>query len=91
MKRHWVTKLFPALSPGEYAALKESIAANGLRESIKTWRGAVVDGVHRERACRETKVPPRYEEWDGEGSLVAYVVDLNQHRRQGERIKPSLL
>jgi ParB-like chromosome segregation protein Spo0J len=56
MKRHWVAKLFPALSPGEYAALKVSIAAHGLREPIKTWRGAIVDGVHRERACRETKV-----------------------------------
>jgi hypothetical protein len=42
-----LTKLFPPLSPGEYAALKASIAANGLREPIKTWRGAIVDGKPR--------------------------------------------
>jgi site-specific DNA-methyltransferase (adenine-specific) len=64
-----------------YQALKADIAAHGLREPVWTWRGELIDGRHRLRACRELGVEPLFREWDGEGSLVTFVVSLNLHRR----------
>jgi len=66
----------------EYEEFKADIAANGLRESI--WLhpdGSIIDGRNRHRACIETGVSPRFCTWNGEGSLTAFVVSMNLHRR----------
>jgi DNA modification methylase len=79
---HDIAKLFPLLEGPEYDALKADIAANGLLEPI--WLhpdGSIIDGRNRHRACIETETPPRFRTWQGDGSLVAFVVSLNLHRR----------
>lgn len=81
MKKHRYAKLFPPMQPAEYEALKASIAVNGLRVPMLTYKGELVDGVHRERACQETGQTPRYTEWDEQGSLLQLVIDLNRNRR----------
>jgi N6-adenosine-specific RNA methylase IME4 len=73
--------IFPELSETEYNDLVEDLKQHGLRETIKTYKGKVVDGKNRLRACRDAGVTPRFEEWNGEGSLIAYVVSLNLKRR----------
>ncbi len=78
---HEVAGLFPPMTPEEFEALKADVAKNGLRDPITTFAGKVVDGVHRDRACRALGVEPRFAEWDGEGSLVDFVVSKNLHRR----------
>ena len=79
---HAVANLFPLLQGEEYEQLKADIKANGLREAI--WLhpdGSIIDGRNRHRACLDTGTPLRFRTWDGRGSLVAFVVSLNLHRR----------
>ncbi|MCP4542451.1 MAG: hypothetical protein GY832_35455 [Chloroflexi bacterium] len=79
---HEIANIFPLMQAEEYAALKADIEVHGLRETI--WLhpdGRIIDGRNRYRACTETGVTPRFRTWDGQGSLVAFVVSLNLHRR----------
>jgi len=62
--------------------LAADIQANGLREAI--WLhpdGSIIDGRNRYRACLSVGIAPRFQLWDGQGSLVSFVVSLNLHRR----------
>ena len=81
MEVHPLTNIFPPMSVDEYAELKADIAANGLREAIWTWRGKIVDGRNRHRACQELGISARFREWDGKGEILAFVVSLNLRRR----------
>jgi hypothetical protein len=69
------------MTDAEYQALKEDIRENGLLCPIRTYQRQIIDGRHRYRACRELGIPPKFQEWDGEGSLVAFVLSLNARRR----------
>lgn len=70
------------MSDAEYQALKADIAEHGVREPIWTWRGTVLDGRHRERACDELGIPVPARVYEGdEASLVPFVVSLNLKRR----------
>jgi ParB-like chromosome segregation protein Spo0J len=69
------------MAPDEYSALKADIAAHGLREPIWVYQGQIIDGRNRYRACRELGIDPPTREWDGNGSLVRFVLSLNLHRR----------
>lgn len=81
MNFHPVADIFPMMSTEEFAALKTDIKANGLREPIWLHDGQIIDGRNRFRACAEVYVKPVFRHWDGQGSLVAFVVSLNLHRR----------
>lgn len=57
-----LTKLLAVLpiKPDLVGELALSIAALGLLEPIKRINGAIIDGRHRELACRQVGVQPRY-------------------------------
>jgi hypothetical protein len=79
---HDVANIFPLMLETELDALAVDIATHGLREPI--WLdadGAIVDGRNRYLACERAGVEPRFQRWDGEGSLISFVVSLNLHRR----------
>ena len=79
---HEVANIFPMMQGEEFAALKADIETNGLREPI--WLhpdGRIIDGRNRYLACCELGIEPEYHTWNGAGSLVAFVVSLNLHRR----------
>ncbi len=79
---HEVANLFPLMEGADFDALKADIAEYGLREPI--WLhpdGSIIDGRNRHRACIELGIMPEHETWNGNGSLVAFVVSLNLHRR----------
>lgn len=63
---HPLAEAIPATSAEEYQALRDSIAESGLHDAITLYEGKILDGRHRERACHELKVPPRYEEYEGQ-------------------------
>jgi hypothetical protein len=81
MPIHTVAHLLPEMSTEDYAGLVSSIRQDGLLEPIWTYEGAVIDGRHRLKACAEAEVEPRFQEWQGGGSLVEFVLGLNLHRR----------
>ena len=65
----------------ELGLLVEDIVKNGLREPIVLQQGMILDGRNRLRACELAKVKPRFVEWDGIGSPIAFVLSRNLHRR----------
>lgn len=81
MKFHPVAEIFPMMSAGEFVALKADIAENGLREPIWTYGELIIDGRNRFAACEALGVEPHFQEWNGKGSLVQFVVSLNLNRR----------
>lgn len=91
MRHHPIAELFPMMSGLDFATFKADILANGLLDPIWTYRGEIIDGRNRERACRETGVEPRFQEWDGKGSLVAFVVSLNLRRRHLDETQRAVI
>ena len=81
MQFHPVANIFPLLNAAELANLTTDIQTNGLREPIWTHEGQIVDGRNRYLACVKLGVTPAQRAWSGAGSLVAFVVSLNLHRR----------
>jgi adenine-specific DNA-methyltransferase len=82
IKVHEYAGIFPELAEAEFRALCDDIKAHGLREPITTFEGKILDGRHRERACRETGVAPRFAEFTGsEAEAIDFVVSLNLVRR----------
>lgn len=78
---HPVANIFPLMSGDELQGLVDDINLHGLREPIWRHDGKIIDGRNRFTACLKAGVTPRYQEWDGVGSLVEFVVSLNLHRR----------
>lgn len=82
---HPVANIFPLLQGGDFEALKRDIQENGLLEPI--WLhpdGRIIDGRNRYLACEQTGIEPKFEIWDGKGSLLSFVLSLNLHRRHLE-------
>src|SRR5262249_36506084 len=81
MEIHEVCSIFPLMTDEEYRGLKDDIEKHGQREPIRTHQGMVIDGRNRLRPCEELGIDRKTCEWDGNGSLVEFVVSLNMHRR----------
>lgn len=74
--------LFPLLEGEEFDELVKDIRENGQHYPIVVHKdGGIIDGRNRYRACMKAGVEPKFTFWDGEGSLTAYVISLNLHRR----------
>ncbi len=92
MEFHPIADLFPLMEVAELDDLAADIGEHGLREAI--WLhpdGSILDGRNRFRACKIAGVEPRFQTWDGEGSLAAFVVSLNLKRRHLDAAQRSLV
>lgn len=78
---HPVANIFPMMADAEFKELVADIKAHGLHEPIWLHEDQIIDGRNRYTACEQAGVAPEFVEWDGEGSLVEFVVSLNLHRR----------
>jgi ParB-like chromosome segregation protein Spo0J len=79
---HPLADIFPLLEGQDFADLVADIKANGQREPITVFKGAILDGRNRYRACIEAGVKPLMGEYEGnEASLIAFVVSANLRRR----------
>ena len=83
--------MFPPLSPAQYSRLLASIIAHGLIHPIVVWRGEIIDGLHRLRACLEAGVDPRYEVLDDAENPFEYLAGVNiSHRDMDQNDKARL-
>ncbi len=76
-----IEKAIPSLHNSE-KTVRNGLRAHGQLEPI--WLspdGRIVDGRNRYNACRELGIAPMYQTWSGNGSLVAFVLAKNFHRR----------
>ena len=78
---HPVSKIFPLMQGEQYDKLVQDIRENGLLEPIWLHEGQIIDGRNRYRACLEAGVELDTREWNGEGSLIQFIVSLNLRRR----------
>ena len=82
MQLRKLAELLPEMSEGEYLALRDDIKERGQIEEIIIYRGEVIDGRHRYKACQDLKIEPKTKEWTGtEDDLIRHVLSLNIHRR----------
>ena len=85
LDRHELSAAWPDMESGAFDELVESIAHNGLRESIVLFEGKVLDGWHRYQACLESGSEPdfvQFGDYEGHGSDAAeFAIDENLHRR----------
>jgi len=81
---HKLAGLFPVQTPAEYAALRASMAAHGYDPAwpVVRWRGRVIDGRHRLRACAELGIEPVYADLSDDADPVEAVIRANLIRRQ---------
>lgn len=80
---HELASLFPDQAPPEYAALRASIEAHGYDPAfpVLRWRGQVIDGRHRLRACGELGIDPVYADLPDGADPVDAVIRANLNRR----------
>ncbi len=73
---------FPLIEGDEFLALVEDIRANGQREACWLWRGQLLDGRNRWRACDEVGVQPKTREFnEGETEALKLIESENLRRR----------
>jgi hypothetical protein len=85
---HPLADIFPLMEGEEFDALVADIRDNGLRESIVTFEGKILDGRNRYRACLEAGIEPHHHPLviaskieNDEPAALAYVISRNIHRR----------
>jgi hypothetical protein len=83
MEYHRYCDIWPLMEGAEFEKLKADIRDNGLRVAITTYRGKILDGRNRDRACAAVGITPRYEDSginDDDTALIR-AVSLNERRR----------
>jgi hypothetical protein len=78
---HPAAEIFPMMSEAALNELAEDIKANGLQHPIVRHEGQVIDGRNRLTGCQRAGVQPTFIEWSGTGSVVAWILSTNHHRR----------
>jgi len=77
---HEYSNLFPDMDSDDFEALKQDIKEKGLIEPIVLYRGKILDGKHRYRACLELGIEPMWIEHVSNNPL-GFVISMNRHRR----------
>ena len=78
---HPAAAIFPLLTEDDFAALKEDIRQHGQMEDIAVFKGQILDGRNRYRACLELNIEAQWCEVEICDDPIAYVLSHNLHRR----------
>ena len=65
------------MSKDELQALAADIKERGLLQDIVLHEGKILDGRNRNKACKIAGVKPRFVQWPGKGSPLAWVISTN--------------
>src|SRR5580698_9777497 len=87
---HPIANEFPEFERVHFDALKADIKANGLQVPIEVYKGQILDGRNRYRACRELGIEPQLQAYDGPDPL-GHAFSLNVRRRHLDDIDLGLL
>lgn len=82
MKKHRFN-IFPEMAPEDYARLKADIQSKGYDNSLPIWvyRGEIIDGWNRQRACNELGIAPEYAEFKGNDiDAISFIMRTNKRR-----------
>jgi hypothetical protein len=77
---HTLAKLFPPMDATAFKELVADIKRNGLLHPIILYQERVLDGVHRQDACLDAGIEPRFEKFFGDDP-VSFVLSNNLARR----------
>ncbi|WMT71271.1 hypothetical protein [Bradyrhizobium sp. Ash2021] len=77
---HPAANLFPMMTDAELEALGEDMLRNAQREEIILYKGQILDGRNRYRACLLKGINPRFRE-EPTPDPYAFVASANLHRR----------
>jgi N6-adenosine-specific RNA methylase IME4 len=78
---HPFAEILPLMEGAAFDDLVASIKANGQRDGITLYRGLILDGRNRQRACDALGVKCRYETLPAADDPLAFVLDKNLKRR----------
>lgn len=84
MRVHTAAEIFPMMSDDKLQELADDIRANGQRQPVLLFDGAVIDGRNRLRACEIAGVKPITKDVTAAevgASPTAFVISLNLKRR----------
>lgn len=81
---HPAAAIFPMLDSLELAKLSRDIAENGQIHPVVVQGNTLLDGRNRLLACKMACIEPWIVEWNGEGSVVAYIASTNIRRNLTE-------
>ena len=86
---HPLANLFPRMTEDEYKRVLDSIRANGQLQPISLFQGHVLDGRHRQDACKELGRDVAFTEFKGtHDDALKFVISQNVERRH---LNPSQL
>jgi hypothetical protein len=89
---HELANVFPLMQGPELQALAADIQVNGLQHPILTYKGKIIDGRNRYRACKEIGIEPETEVWEGdEKNLLSLIVSLNWYRRNLDKSQRAMI
>ena len=82
-KFHPLADIDPLIDGADYDALVEDIRTHGLREPLVLYKGKILDGRNRARACVEAGVELAWREmaFVDDDAAAAFVNSINLHRR----------
>jgi hypothetical protein len=81
LRFHPACLIFPQLGREELLELAAHIKNHGLQHPIVLYQGMILDGRNRYLACKIAGVKPRFVQWKGKGSPLAWVISENLIRR----------
>lgn len=88
---HPAAALFSMLEGNQLNDFVEDVRVNGLLTPIVVLDGQILDGRNRLKACELAGIPPRFDEYDLDGSIVDWIFSVNLHRRHLTTSQRALL
>ena len=83
LEPHPLSQFMPLKPDREYAALKESIAVNGLQTPLTRFEGKILDGRHRLRACAELGILVAVMDFVGSADdALVHALSANQYHHE---------
>lgn len=80
-KTHEALDIIPLMTEEEFQGLKQDISENGQCEDIVVWKGLLIDGRARLRACEELGRTPDIAELDEDQDPIAFCEQHNLYRQ----------